>query len=108
MSQSLEYRLVFKNLPFGITNSRKDQKIYIHKLLNDIQSELERFELNRDNMSIHLNVDWSIAINDIERNMEKNFFMDDIHTEFEKIKKIMILSSSFSMNVLKRFHQKLK
>ncbi|MDG0808077.1 hypothetical protein [Cohnella rhizosphaerae] len=86
MSQSLEYRLVIKNLPFGITNSGKDQKLNIHMLLNDIQSNLGRFELNRNNMGILLNIDWTKAISDIRKNMEKNFFMDELYTEFEKYK----------------------
>ena len=86
MSQSLEYRLVLKNLPFGVTDSGKDHKLYIQQLLNDIQSNLGRFELNRNNMSIHLNLDWSKAISDIEKNMDKNFFMDDLYTELEKYK----------------------
>ncbi|MDQ0090328.1 hypothetical protein J2T12_003742 [Paenibacillus anaericanus] len=86
MSQSIEYRLVLKKLPFGITNSGKNQKLSIHMILNDIQSNLGRFELNRNNMSIHLNLDWSKAISDIEKNMEKNFFIDELYTEFEKYK----------------------
>ncbi|NUU62092.1 HEPN domain-containing protein [Paenibacillus agri] len=86
MLGSLEYKLVIKNLPFRTTHSGIDQKNYINDILNEIQSNLERFELNRGSMSTHLSLDWSKAISDIKKNMQNNFFADDMYSEFEKYK----------------------
>ncbi|MFF2092979.1 hypothetical protein [Paenibacillus sp. NPDC058174] len=86
MTHSFNYKLTFKGLPMGITNSGKNHKEYIYDLLNNIQSTLGTFELHRNNLSIQLSLDWSRAITAIKTNVEKNFFIDEIYVEFEKYK----------------------
>lgn len=84
MTKIVKYTLEFGNLYYRSGSYEAEQKQYYYEILSTIQETLGSFSFKRDEMPVHINLDWSIAIEDYERNLRNNFFMNDISDAFRK------------------------